>query len=99
MLVNAGVTHPLDVWLDAVAVGGRMILPLTSTMPGMGPTLGKGLVMLLTKQEGGDFAVRVLTVVAIYSALGVRDAGIERPARNDHDERSDAMAGHQKAAP
>jgi len=74
VLVNAGVTHPLDVWLDSLAVGGRMILPLTSTMPAMGPTLGKGLVMLLTKQEAGDFSVRVLTVVAIYSALGVRDA-------------------------
>ena len=74
MLVNAGVTHPLDVWLDALAVGGRMILPLTSTMPGMGPTLGKGLVMLLTKQAAGDFSVRVLAVVAIYSAVGVRDA-------------------------
>ena len=72
VLVNAGVTHPLDVWLDSLAAGGRMVLPLTSTIPGMGPTLGKGLVMLLTKQEG-DFAVRVLAVVAIYSALGIRD--------------------------
>jgi protein-L-isoaspartate(D-aspartate) O-methyltransferase len=72
VLVNAGVTHPLDVWLDGLAVGARMILPMTSTIPGMGPTLGKGLVMLLTKQ-GGDLSVRVLAVVAIYSALGVRD--------------------------
>jgi protein-L-isoaspartate(D-aspartate) O-methyltransferase len=76
VLVNAGVTHPLEVWLDGLAVGGRMVLPLTSTIPGMGPTLGKGLVMLLTKQEGGDFSVRVLAVVAIYSALGVRDAAL-----------------------
>ena len=51
ILVNAGVTHPLDAWLDALAPGGRMILPLTSTMPAMGPTLGKGLVFVLTKQE------------------------------------------------
>jgi protein-L-isoaspartate(D-aspartate) O-methyltransferase len=76
VLVNAGVTHPLDVWLDAVAAGGRVILPLTSTMPGMGPTLGKGLVMHLTKQEAGDFSVRVLAVIAIYSAVGVRDDGL-----------------------
>ena len=74
VLVNAGVTHPLDVWLDRLAVGGRMILPLTSTIPGMGSTLGKGIVMLLAKQETGDFSVRVLAVAAIYSALGVRDA-------------------------
>jgi protein-L-isoaspartate(D-aspartate) O-methyltransferase len=73
ILVNAGVTHPLDVWLDAVAVGGRMILPLTGTMGAMG-SIGKGLVLLLTRQESGDFAARVLTFVAIYSALGLRDA-------------------------
>jgi protein-L-isoaspartate(D-aspartate) O-methyltransferase len=74
VLVNAGVTHPLAVWLDRLAVGGRMVLPLTSTIPGMGSTLGKGIVMLLAKQEAGDFSVRVLAVAAIYSALGVRDA-------------------------
>jgi protein-L-isoaspartate(D-aspartate) O-methyltransferase len=74
LLVNAGVTHPLEVWLDGLAVGGRMVLPLTSAMPAMGSTLGKGLVMVLTKLEAGDFSVRVLTVVAIYSAVGVRDA-------------------------
>jgi hypothetical protein len=50
-----------------------MILPLTTAMPEMGATLGKGLVMVLTKQETGDFSARVLTVVAIYSALGLRD--------------------------
>jgi protein-L-isoaspartate(D-aspartate) O-methyltransferase len=74
ILVNAGVTHPLDVWLNAVAPGGRMILPLTGTMPAMGSNIGKGLVLLLTRQETGDFSARVLTFVAIYSALGVRDA-------------------------
>jgi protein-L-isoaspartate(D-aspartate) O-methyltransferase len=73
ILVNAGVTHPLDVWLDAVAAGGRMILPLTGTMAAMG-SIGKGLVLLLTRQETGDFAARVVAFVAIYSALGLRDA-------------------------
>ena len=46
ILVNAGVTHPLDVWLDALAPGGRMMLPLTAAMPAMGSTLGKGVVVL-----------------------------------------------------
>jgi protein-L-isoaspartate(D-aspartate) O-methyltransferase len=76
ILINAGVTHPLDVWLDAVAVGGRMILPLTGTMATMGPNIGKGPVLLLTRQETGDFSARVLTFVAIYSALGLRDAEV-----------------------
>ena len=73
ILVNAGVTHPLDAWLDALAVGGRMVLPITSTMPAMGKTLGKGLVFHLTKTSATEFAARVFSVVAVYSAVGVRD--------------------------
>jgi protein-L-isoaspartate(D-aspartate) O-methyltransferase len=33
ILVNAGVTHPEPAWLDAVETGGRIIMPLTATMP------------------------------------------------------------------
>jgi protein-L-isoaspartate(D-aspartate) O-methyltransferase len=33
ILINAGVTHPQDAWLDALAPGGRMIVPLTAAMP------------------------------------------------------------------
>jgi protein-L-isoaspartate(D-aspartate) O-methyltransferase len=76
ILVNAGVTHPLDAWLDALAPGGRMILPLTSTMVPMGPNIGKGLVMVVTRQDAVELTVRVLTFVAIYSAVGLRDAGL-----------------------
>jgi protein-L-isoaspartate(D-aspartate) O-methyltransferase len=78
ILVNAGVTHPLDSWLDALAPGGRMMLPVTMTMPAMGSSLGKGVVVLLTKDEAGAFAARVVGVVAVYSALGIRD-----PEMND----------------
>ena len=42
----------------------------------MGPTIGKGIVLLLTKQDSSDFAVRLLGFAAIYSAIGVRDAGM-----------------------
>lgn len=73
ILVNAGVTHPLDVWLDALAPGGRMLLPLTAAMAAMGSHVGKGLVMLLAKQEAADISARVAGVVAIYSAIGLRD--------------------------
>lgn len=74
ILINAGVTHPQDSWLDALAPGRRMILPLTVTIPGMG-RLSKGLLLLLTKREG-DFAAAVLTPTVIYSALGLRDASL-----------------------
>jgi protein-L-isoaspartate(D-aspartate) O-methyltransferase len=73
ILVNAGVTHPLRSWLDALAAGGRMLLPLTGTMPAMAPTIGKGIAWLLTKQDDGSCTTRVVGVVAIYSAIGVRD--------------------------
>jgi len=77
VLVNAGLTHPLETWLDAVTPGGKLVLPLTGTMAAMGSNIGKGIVLLLTKQDSGDFAVRLLGFAAIYSAIGVRDAGMD----------------------
>ena len=76
IVVNAGVPHPLDAWLEGLVAGGRMILPMTATMPAMGSTIGKGLVFLLAKQNTGDFAVQVIALVAIYSAIGVRDEAL-----------------------
>jgi protein-L-isoaspartate(D-aspartate) O-methyltransferase len=76
ILVNAGVTHPLDTWLDALAADGRMVLPLTAPMPAMGPTIGKGLVLRLAATGGGDLRARVLSLVAIYSAEGLRDEAL-----------------------
>jgi protein-L-isoaspartate(D-aspartate) O-methyltransferase len=73
ILVNAGVTHPLDAWLDALAPDGRLILPLTSTMSAMGANLGKGLVFLITRDGDAAFPSRLLAPVAIYSAIGLRD--------------------------
>ena len=72
IVVNAGVTHPLDAWLDALAPGGRMLLPITSPMPAMGSTLGKGLVFLLVRTDD-TISARVMTMVAVYSAIGLRD--------------------------
>ena len=72
ILVNAGVTHPQDAWLDALAPGGRLILPLTVSMPQMG-TIGKGVVVLVTKGLGDTWPVTVLNTVAIYSGIGLRD--------------------------
>ncbi len=76
IIVNAGMTHPHDAWLQALKPGGRLVLPLTCAFPQAGPTIGKGLVLLITR--GNDsFAARVITFVAIYSAQGIRDATTE----------------------
>lgn len=76
MLINAGVTHPLPAWLDALAPGGRMVLPLTAAM-GAGATIGKGPMLLVTATgEPTRFDLRVIGFVAIYSAIGLRDAAM-----------------------
>jgi protein-L-isoaspartate(D-aspartate) O-methyltransferase len=72
VLVNAGVTHPLDTWLDALAPGGRMMLPLTAELQGAS-TVSKGLALLVSRNEGHDFGVRFISLVAVYSALGIRN--------------------------
>lgn len=43
-------------------------------MPSMGP-IGKGPLLLLTRRDD-EFDVRFVTVVAIYSAVGLRDAAM-----------------------
>jgi len=75
ILINAGVTHPLAHWLDGLAAGGRLVLPITY---GFGPAspIGKGFIVALTKTADPLWLdARVVTMVAIYSALGLRDAG------------------------
>src|SRR5262249_42040763 len=65
ILINAGMTHPLDSWLAALAIGGRMIVPLTV---GITPSIGKGLLLLVTKTADPQrLDARVVTFVAIYS--------------------------------
>src|SRR5207247_4887218 len=71
IVVNAGVTHPLTWWLDALAPGGRMILPLTASMPAMG-NIGKGFVFLVRRGDDG-FSAGLAGFVAVYSAIGLRD--------------------------
>jgi protein-L-isoaspartate(D-aspartate) O-methyltransferase len=74
ILVNAGVTHPLDVWLDALADRGRISVPVTVMMA---PPIGKGLMLLVTRTANAlALDARVSGFVAIYSAIGLRDATV-----------------------
>jgi protein-L-isoaspartate(D-aspartate) O-methyltransferase len=73
MLVSAGVTHAQETWLDALAVDGRLVLPLTVSFAGQTGPLGKGVTALFTRAPEGHFDARVLGVVVIYSAIGLRD--------------------------
>lgn len=80
--VNAGVTHPEPAWLDSLVPGGRLVLPLTATFAA-GPfasamaNISKGLIVLISRHADGDtYSARLLTFVAIYSAVGLRDAAV-----------------------
>ena len=72
ILVNAGVTHPLPSWLDALSAAGRMVVPITASF-GPGP-IGKGPMLLLSRRSTpGTLAAKIIGFVAIFSAIGVRD--------------------------
>jgi protein-L-isoaspartate(D-aspartate) O-methyltransferase len=69
ILINAGVTHPLPMWLDRLREGGRLLVPITVPM---GPNLGKGVMLKITRQPGG-YAAKFVSFVGIYSATSARD--------------------------
>lgn len=75
ILVNAGATHPIDAWLDALAPGGRLVVPITFAF---GPSpIAKGIVALLTRREDpARLDARAIGFVAIYKAVGVRDEAL-----------------------
>lgn len=76
ILVNAGLTHPPDAWLESMAPGARAVLPITGTLAAMGSQIGKGLVVQIAKQSASEFPARVIGFVAIYTAAGLRDAAL-----------------------
>jgi protein-L-isoaspartate(D-aspartate) O-methyltransferase len=69
MLINAGVTHPIPLWIDALREGGRLVLPLTMATT---PTLGIGLMARIVR-HGDGFSAQMITSVAIFSCTGARD--------------------------
>jgi protein-L-isoaspartate O-methyltransferase len=73
MLINAGVTHPLGVWLDRLPVGGRIVLPITTPM---GPNLDKGVMLKITRHPSG-YTTQLVSFIAIYSCTSMRDPKIE----------------------
>jgi protein-L-isoaspartate(D-aspartate) O-methyltransferase len=64
--VNAGATHPLAVWLDALRPNGRLIVPLT-------PSEGYGAMLYVTKREDGNYSARFLMEAQFVPCIGARD--------------------------
>jgi protein-L-isoaspartate(D-aspartate) O-methyltransferase len=72
ILINAGVTHPTDHWLESMTIGGRLVVPITIDV-GM-PHIGKGLVLCVSRLASGYEARFLPMPVMIYSCTSVRDA-------------------------
>jgi|SRR5437773_1930471 len=70
MLVNAGATHPRHAWLDALRVGGKLILPLT--VSNETDVTQSGEVLMITRQENGMSAGFVCST-SIFPCSGARD--------------------------
>jgi protein-L-isoaspartate(D-aspartate) O-methyltransferase len=70
--VNAGATAPLEVWLDALRPGGRLLFPLT---PADGPrgTTGAGGMLLITRSASEHFEARFVCSAMFIPCVGARD--------------------------
>ena len=66
IVVNAGVTHPLPLWLTSLRPGGRLLLPLTADN-------GRGTVFLIERlTTSGAFSATAISGVGIYPCAGAR---------------------------
>jgi len=75
MLINAGVTHPLPLWLERLSMEGKLVLPITFANAGISGG-GAGVMVQITRRPNG-YAARVVSFVAIYSCTSVRDPELE----------------------
>jgi len=65
--VNAGATHPVAAWLDAMRIGARLMFPLTADD-------GAGCMLLVTRRSARGYAARAHMRVAFIACIGARDA-------------------------
>ena len=79
IFVNAGCTRPAAVWLDQLANGGRLLLPLTVSLPSM-PGIGVGSMLLVTR-TGSGYAARFTSPVGIFHCEGARSTEGEAALR------------------
>jgi protein-L-isoaspartate(D-aspartate) O-methyltransferase len=79
--VNAGCTRPAENWLDRLADGGRLILPMTSdqgfSAKSLERTASTGAVFRI-KRRGNDYFAHWISPVAIFPCAGSRDEASER---------------------
>jgi protein-L-isoaspartate(D-aspartate) O-methyltransferase len=64
--VNAGATHPLKLWLDALKMGGRLIFPMTTNA-------SFGVMLLVTRCSANAYAASVVSHAGFIPCAGARD--------------------------
>jgi protein-L-isoaspartate(D-aspartate) O-methyltransferase len=69
--VNAGATHPVPSWLDALNIGGRLIFPLTAHE-------GLGVMLMVTRRSAENYAASIVMPVAFIPCTGARDDSTSR---------------------
>jgi protein-L-isoaspartate(D-aspartate) O-methyltransferase len=69
--VNAGATAPLDVWLDALRLNGRLLFPLTPTDSDGMP--GARAMLLVTRADTDLFGARFVSPAMFIPCKGARD--------------------------
>jgi protein-L-isoaspartate(D-aspartate) O-methyltransferase len=72
IFVNAGCTDPQAIWVDQLAAGGRLLVPLTVSLPAS-PGVGSGLMLLVTRREA-EYSARLTSPVSIFHCEGARTA-------------------------
>jgi len=72
ILINAGVTHSRESWLDNLQPAGTLVLPLTVEF-GM-PHVGKGMALRVSRLQSGYAANFLPVPVMIYSCSSVRNS-------------------------
>jgi protein-L-isoaspartate(D-aspartate) O-methyltransferase len=79
--VNAGCTRPAESWLDRLADGGRLILPMTSDQgfgaKSMEKAASAGAVFRI-ERRARDYLAHWISPVAIFPCAGSRDEVSER---------------------
>jgi protein-L-isoaspartate(D-aspartate) O-methyltransferase len=71
IVVSAGATHPLSVWLAAVKPNGKLLFPLTSTR-------GPGTMAHLTRVSDEWFKASLISTAFFVDFEGARDANVSK---------------------
>ena len=70
IFVNAGATHVSTVWLDALGIDGRLLVPLTVAREAAGH--GSGGMLKVTRRRDG-WPAHFVSEVSIFPCIGARD--------------------------